>query len=725
MEMKRIGSIVAIFALAAGSATAASVNVPLGNDPGEVGTQVGAGAYTTTKNGLDAEAGKQWGVANSTTVAGMLHVPYSTIAGTTLPPTIQAGTYTLSARIGNNGDNGGFAGLNDLSTGINTNRGCVAGFFTTLTGAGTGTGAVAQNAANDSKNNMYTEFNAVSGVTYTPPAEAEPATDAYTTWTFTWAVDEGSPVIGTDPYFGVYTKIGDTVIAGGNGFWDDSTLAYTPVAGVNVPPVAEGQDISIFPNTTTNITLVGADFEGSNLTYSVDSAGLVGALTGTAPNLTYTPANGYQGVDSFTFTVNDGELDSDPATVAITVTNQVPVASGEGYVMYANTNIAITLSAVDPDNGPSNLTYSVTAPANGTLSGTAPELTYTPTPGYTGADGFTFTVNDGFADSDPASISITVNEVTVSGTATISVNFHVGDDADMDEHQLTGAETAGLNSDTGWNNIDVGSGAAHNTAGVIFPSTELVDNNGTAGAATLAPSTNSSTWFVGYCANAASADEELNLPGTNHDDLFNSYLALNGPSGDGSPADAAALVVSGLGAAYTGNGYSVIVYSDSDKRPPSTVNRQSIFALSPEGVTNVFTKFTEDDFDPATPVTNTFSGTYIEADSSEDGTDYSNYVVFTNLTASGFTLELYADGAGGRGAINGFQIIANPAVVIENFGLEMVSGEVVLSWEGGGSFNVLTNEDLVYPNWGVMDSGTSPITITVGDESQLFYKLSE
>ena len=53
-------------------------------------------------------------------------------------------------------------------------------------------------------------------------------------------------------------------------------------------------------------------------------------LSGTAPALTYTPAANYNGPDSFTFKANDGTLDSNVATVTITVTavNDAPVAGG-------------------------------------------------------------------------------------------------------------------------------------------------------------------------------------------------------------------------------------------------------------------------------------------------------------------------------------------------------------------------------------------------------------
>ena len=56
------------------------------------------------------------------------------------------------------------------------------------------------------------------------------------------------------------------------------------------------------------------------LTFAVGTGPSHGSLSGSGANLTYTPAPGYSGPDSFTFTVNDGQATSAPATVSITVT---------------------------------------------------------------------------------------------------------------------------------------------------------------------------------------------------------------------------------------------------------------------------------------------------------------------------------------------------------------------------------------------------------------------
>ena len=67
----------------------------------------------------------------------------------------------------------------------------------------------------------------------------------------------------------------------------------------------------------------------------------------------------------------------------------------------------ITLTGSDPDGD--TLAYALAATTtHGTLGGIAPELTYTPDAGFTGDDGFTFTVSDGSAESQPATVLITV-----------------------------------------------------------------------------------------------------------------------------------------------------------------------------------------------------------------------------------------------------------------------------------------------------------------------------
>ena len=152
--------------------------------------------------------------------------------------------------------------------------------------------------------------------------------------------------------------------------------------------------------------------DGDVLSYTVVTAPQHGTLSGTAPNLTYTPAANYSGPDSFTFKANDGTVDSNVATVSITVdtVNDAPVAAGQSVTTSEDTPKAITLAATDADGDVLSYTV-VTAPQHGTLSGTAPNLTYTPAANYSGPDSFTFKANDGTVDSNVATVSITVDAV--------------------------------------------------------------------------------------------------------------------------------------------------------------------------------------------------------------------------------------------------------------------------------------------------------------------------
>lgn len=299
--VKLMNSIFGAALLLAGSVQAAVVTVIIDDDVNGW-TQQDAGAGSNlTKDNLTADDGVAlWGVSNGADKMGLLYEDYATLAGSTLPSTIQAGTYTLALRIGN-GDAFAFTGLNDISSGVNTDLGAVAGFFTTV-------GSVAQ----DSKNNMYTEFNGVAGVTYTPPTEADPADLTWTTWTFTWDVAEGSSVIGSNPYFGVYNRTGSS--GGGSAFFDNSTLSYSPVVGE--PPVINGFSADTY-TVDTNGTLVTLSWNVSNavaVSISPDigvvpSLGQTGVTVYAATTFTLTASNS-------TGTVSSDVVLSEPAVAA-------------------------------------------------------------------------------------------------------------------------------------------------------------------------------------------------------------------------------------------------------------------------------------------------------------------------------------------------------------------------------------------------------------------------
>gem|GEM_PF-2046813 len=190
-----------------------------------------------------------------------------------------------------------------------------------------------------------------------------------------------------------------------------ATVSIT-VAPVNDVPVAAGQSVAANEDVAKAVTLSAGDVDGDPLTYSIVTSPAHGTLSGTAPNLTYTPVANYNGPDSFSFKARDGSVDSNAATVSITVApvNDAPVANGQSLATDEDSAKAITLIASDVEG--QVLNYAIVAvPAHGALSGTAPNLTYTPDANFNGADSFTFKANDGSVDSAVATVSISVAAV--------------------------------------------------------------------------------------------------------------------------------------------------------------------------------------------------------------------------------------------------------------------------------------------------------------------------
>ena len=189
----------------------------------------------------------------------------------------------------------------------------------------------------------------------------------------------------------------------------------------NQPPTATAQSVVVEEEASIAIQLAGTDPDGSVTGYRVVDQPQQGTLTGTAPALTYTPAADFNGTDSFTFVATDNRgADSDPAQVSIEVTpvNDSPVATAREVDVSEDGSVAIELSGTDPDGSVTGYRV-VDQPQQGTLTGTAPALTYTPAADFNGTDSFTFVATDNRgADSDPAQVSIEVTPVNDSPVAT-------------------------------------------------------------------------------------------------------------------------------------------------------------------------------------------------------------------------------------------------------------------------------------------------------------------
>ena len=134
------------------------------------------------------------------------------------------------------------------------------------------------------------------------------------------------------------------------------------------------------------------DVDGDSLTVVLITPPGSGTLIlDPAGGFVYTPASGYVGPDGFVYQLSDENDGTATATVSITVTpvNHAPTADGQTVSTPEDMPLGITLTGSDVDGD--DLSFVVlSGPSQGTLSGTAPTLTYTPEANSSGPDSLTF-----------------------------------------------------------------------------------------------------------------------------------------------------------------------------------------------------------------------------------------------------------------------------------------------------------------------------------------------
>jgi hypothetical protein len=137
-----------------------------------------------------------------------------------------------------------------------------------------------------------------------------------------------------------------------------------------------------------------------------------GTLSGTEPDLVYTPTENYFGGDSFTFTANDGEFDSAVGTVTISIVevNDPPVAVPDTVAVDQNSGdnlLDLLLNDIDVE-GDLFTVVSAGDPVNGTTEIVAGVVTYTPGVNYVGGDSFQYTIGDGAGRTSTATVTVNV-----------------------------------------------------------------------------------------------------------------------------------------------------------------------------------------------------------------------------------------------------------------------------------------------------------------------------
>ncbi len=289
-------------------------------------------------------------------------------------------------------------------------------------------------------------------VTNSNPAlfSAAPAISANGTLTFTPAANANGTAT-------VVVQLHDNGGVGLSGA--DTSPAQTfviSVAAVNDTPLAVGDSFTTPSSQTLTVPASSgvlandSDGDGDAITAQLVSEPIHGTVTLNADgSFTYVPTPGYFGTDSFTYQATDGTLISTVATVSLNVerANTAPVATGESY----STNEDVVLNVVAPGvlgndsdaDGDALSATLVTAPVHGSVVLNANgSFVYTPSTNYSGTDTFTYTVTDGVATSNVATVSLTV-------VATNRAPVAVGDSYSTNEDtSLTVAAPGVLNGDS-------------------------------------------------------------------------------------------------------------------------------------------------------------------------------------------------------------------------------------------------------------------------------------
>ncbi len=235
---------------------------------------------------------------------------------------------------------------------------------------------------------------------------------------------EGDGVVTVTLPLGNHTAQLEVVDNGGLSATDTVAITITGTA-VNRPPnaVADSAATNEDVPTTINVLANDSDLDPDVLTVTAVTQPAHGSATVNANStVTYSPAANYSGGDSFTYTVSDGQGGTDTATVNITVNpvNDNPVARDDTATTQQDAPVTVLVLNNDSDvDGDSLAVTAVGTPTHGTVTNGGSSVLYTPNPGYTGTDSFTYTIGDGHGGTATALVSVTVTPSVPTPTVSV------------------------------------------------------------------------------------------------------------------------------------------------------------------------------------------------------------------------------------------------------------------------------------------------------------------
>lgn len=215
--------------------------------------------------------------------------------------------------------------------------------------------------------------------------------------------------------------IGDTL-----GLSDSATVTVTvhPAANPNGAPVANDDTVQTIIGTPVVIDVLAndSDPDGDSLTISTVGGASHGSVEIVNGNLRYVPEAGFQGMDVFSYTVEDGNGGSDTASVTVIMVpnpevNNDPIAVTDNASTVSGGSVSFNVlnNDTDPD-GDTLLLSDITQPSQGSLTFDADgTVSYTAPADFVGTTSASYTVLDGRGGSAFGTIVIDVTAVGAPG----------------------------------------------------------------------------------------------------------------------------------------------------------------------------------------------------------------------------------------------------------------------------------------------------------------------
>ena len=229
------------------------------------------------------------------------------------------------------------------------------------------------------------------------------------------AVKDGRAVVYTpdDEFHGVDTFT--YTLSDGHGGTSTATVTVAVVA-VNDPPIAQDDSAVTSENTPVAVDVLpnDSDPDGDDLSIQSLTAPDHGSVVNDQDRVLYTPDLDFHGVDTFTYTLSDGHGGTSTATVTVAVAavNDPPAARDDSADTEENTAVTIDVLSNDSDPDEDSLSVqSVTQPGGGSVVNGQSQIVYTPRPGFSGIESFTYVVTDGHGETASATVTVTVAAV--------------------------------------------------------------------------------------------------------------------------------------------------------------------------------------------------------------------------------------------------------------------------------------------------------------------------